>query len=122
MKFRNQFLKYKVHSIGEDDAGGGGGAGGDGNASAEPGAENNTETDLLDHSTMWDNDPANTEQSTAQTVQQSAAQPVSAAETFNNHVAGIDFGSDPSAMMEAMREGNVESFQEQLKNMQVWVL
>jgi len=114
MKYRNQFMKYQLHCIDEPGAGGGGG----GNPGGEPGSENNNDAGLSDHSTLWDNESTETPAPAVQLVQQPAAQPLSAAESFDKHVAGIDFGSNPEAMMAAVRDGNVEGFAEQLVNMQ----
>lgn len=116
MKFRNQFLKYKMHSNTADGDGGGGG-GGDGKSDAE----NNSEGDLLDHDNLWDNDAPATETPASSAVQKPAAQAISAAESFDNHVAGIDFGTDPQALMTAMREGDLEAFTTQMQNLQVGI-
>ena len=111
MNFRNQFLKYRVHSNTDDGAGGGGGDG-----SGEQTNENNTDKGLIDHTALWDNEVTEPAVAPVTVVQQPAA--ATASETFNAHVATIDFGADPAAMMEAVREGNLEAFSEQLANMQ----
>lgn len=115
MKFRNQFLKYRCHAVVDAEVAAGGGG-----VAAEEGVENNNEPALPDHSNLWDNESSDEPAQPAH-QQQAAAQPLSAAQAFDNHVATLDFNSDPAAMMTAMREGDAEGFAAQLQSMQVGI-
>lgn len=116
MKFRNQLLKYKLHMV-ADDAGQQGGGG----QSGTPASENNSDAGLSDYSSLWDNEIDEQAAAPGQQIQQPASQQLSATEAFNQHVASINFGSDPAAMMEAVRAGDMEGFAEQMKNMQIGI-
>lgn len=116
MKYRNQFFKFKCHfNAPEGEPAGGGGEGGNDNS------QNNNDGGLPDHATLWDNESSPAAADVAPVIVQAAAQPLSAAESFSNHVSGIDFGTDNVAMMEALRNGDAEAFGEQIKAMQVGI-
>lgn len=112
MKFRNQFLKYKLQSEGEDGNPGGGGP----QQSATPSGENNNQGDLPTFDDLWDNPSTGGEQNPA-TPQQPTGQQLSAEEQFQQHVASIDFGADPQAMFQAAQQGNAEVFTEQMQKL-----
>lgn len=116
MKFRNQFLKYKLnfHRSPDDDGGGGG----DGN----DGGENNGENNLISDGSMWEDTPSEEQNSNAnqqQQFQQQQQQPASADEQFNTHVASLDFtaGIDFGAAMTAFQQGDAEGAQKAFQQM-----
>lgn len=123
MKYRNQFLKYKLQSVDpEDGAAGGGGAGGGegGAANAGQGGENNNQGDLQTFDDLWDNpsnDSGDAGNNAGGASQQQSGQQLSADEQFQAHVASIDFGVDPAAMFQAAQSGNSEGFAEQMQKL-----
>ena len=116
MKFRNQFLKYKLNCHTSPDGGdaGGGDSGGDGN-----GGQSNDETNLTSLPDPWQTNDAGEESGS----QPAPAKPTATAaatpeEIFNNHVAGIDFtaGINVSDMQTAMQNQDSETFNKGLRS------
>lgn len=128
MKYRNQFMKYKMFANdagGEGGTGGGsGGAGEGGQQGGEGGAGNNNQNPLDTFNSLWDTGTQQggqqQQQPAAQPTQQPAAQP-SPEEAFNQHVANINFGGDPNQMVESIRNGEIDGFAKQLQEMQVGI-
>ena len=116
MKFRNQFLKYKLNYHQSPDAGdGGGGDAGAGDAGAGNAGDNNGDANLISHDTMWDTDNtpagnADGNQQQGQQQQQQQAAPT-ANEQFDTHIAGLDFmgGIDMNGAAAAFQSGDMEA-------------
>jgi hypothetical protein len=118
MKYRNQFLKFKLHYHQSPDDTGGGGSG-DGNSGGEgagKGEGNNEADNLLSLDTMWEAPDAAGRESAANTNTQGAGnegnQPT-ADEALQTHIdsLGLTNGIDFTAAAAAMQQGDVEGMQ-----------
>jgi len=114
MKYRNQFLKYKLHCNQEDGEGGGGGGADGGNG----GGENNGDSNLPTHADLWNTDSSNEGGQNGNGSQPAGNQGgqqngnTNPEEVFNNHVKNINFtdGVDVNSVMTAMQNGDTEAF------------
>lgn len=120
MKFRNQFLKYKMHAVGEDGQQGGsnGGSANDGKQSdGSTGGKTNTGDNAGLYANMWDT-PSTDDGAKAQMQQQPQAPARSASELFNAHVETLGFGTGAEEMMAAFESRDGKAFAKAMASMQ----
>lgn len=117
MKFRNQFLKYQLNCIEGEESGGGGQAGDGSQDTGGEGDPNNSNNNVDDFSTIWDNKPNAAEGQIPQQIQ-IAPEPQSAEQVFNEHVNSLGFGGSADAIMEAMQSQNSENMLAAVSQMQ----
>lgn len=112
MKFRNQFLKYQLHSNTEGDGGGGGDTGGgDTNTGGNEGDQNNDGDNTQTFDDLWhtnNESNANAGQNADQNTNQQTQQKPSAEEAFNQHLQSLDLNFDTTAYHTALQAGDFE--------------
>jgi len=114
MKFRNQFLKYKLHSNTDD--GGAGGSGGQGGQSGSDGAGQNNQSDnLIVTDDFWNmdsqgdtNPDTNGQQSAGQTDTNSSGDSLSEYVSSLDFTSGVDFGK----LNQGLQTGDAEALKE----------
>lgn len=127
MKFRNVFLKYKMHAHASPDGGGTGGGGGDAGNAGDAGTgdagntgENNSDSNLISYDDLWDTgsntgtggDTGGTGNANANQGGQQQQQQPNANEQFQTHIDSLDFmdGIDVMAGMQAVQNQDAEGF------------
>lgn len=108
MKFRNQFLKYKVHSMAEDGTGGGTGDANQQQPNGNEQQQNNKDVTIDDFSNIWDNTSQAEENQQGQQNFQQPPQQQSAEDIFNNHVNTLNLGASAGDLMAAMQSQDPE--------------
>lgn len=108
MKFRNQFLKYKMHSIVPDggDAGGGNN-GGTGDSGGDAG-QNNDGNNVDPFGNLWDNPDNDDGQGQQQQQSTQSGTSKTPQELFQEHVAGLGFSDMAQKKAAALQSGDPE--------------
>ena len=115
MKFFTDKWQFKLQNQEMGGSGDGGSGTPSGTGDANAGGQNNSDSNLISHDTLWDANPSEGQNPNGNGVQQNVQQQqpaVSGQERFQQHINSLDFahGIDMPAAMAAMQNQDLEAF------------